>query len=349
MSLTRIYVACGGGDPGFNGIYERDDASADTIFYQTAGYAKIVSTSTDWELTHNYGNPPLILYNLSKTVNSSLPINTASWAIIDGPSPTIRTYEFVTGNAQISIVITEASSAVNGTYIWTNSIYVGGGVGTVSGYYKGSGANLIVIYWTTNIWKILDYVGTILYGGDEVTSFANAPPVSNYNGTEEYWTPYGDLIENPISRALVICENIFPTDITLSVSSIAENAGANAVVGTLYTTSEYVGNMVYTYSLINGTGDTDNNSFNISGNQLRATASFDYETKSSYSVLIRTINSFGHGLNKIFMITVTDVNETTTPETFEIINNKPCIRKSNNQYYINFRNNKAYIFFNDTT
>ena len=203
MSLTKIYVACGGSST-FNGIYEGDEN--DTTFLKTDAVASIFlrNITSTWDLDHNYGDQ-VTLYRLSTSVNSSLPVSTNSWTTINGASPAIRTYEFVNGNAQISIEITNASSAVNGTYTWSNSIVVGGGVGTVSGYYKGSGADLIVICWPTNVWKILNYVGTILYGGDDLTSFANTPPVSNYNGTEEYWTPYGDSIETPISRVFVNC------------------------------------------------------------------------------------------------------------------------------------------------
>ena len=143
------------------------------------------------------------LYRLSTSVNSSLPVSTNSWTIINGASPAIQTYEFVNGNAQIGIEITNASSAVNGTYTWSNSIVVGGGVGTVSGYYKGSGADLIVIYWATNMWKIVNSAGTVLYNGD-FQSTSTTPPVSNYSGTEEYWTGVGGLTEAPSSRVSVV-------------------------------------------------------------------------------------------------------------------------------------------------
>ena len=51
-----------------------------------------------------------------------------------------------------------------------------------------------------------------------------------------------------------------PTAIFLSSTSIAENAGTNAVVGTLSTNG---GASSYAYALVAGTGDTDNSSFRI--------------------------------------------------------------------------------------
>jgi hypothetical protein len=102
--------------------------------------------------------------------------------------------------------------------------------------------------------------------------------------------------------------NAAPTDIAISSSTIAENAGANAVVGTLSTTDPDAGN-TFTYTLVSGTGSTDNASFNISGNQLRATASLNFEAESSYSVRVRSTDQGGLFTEKSFTITVTDVNE----------------------------------------
>jgi hypothetical protein len=48
-----------------------------------------------------------------------------------------------------------------------------------------------------------------------------------------------------------------PTAAALSNSSIVENAGANAVVGTLSTTDPDAGD-TFTYTLVSGTGSTDN-------------------------------------------------------------------------------------------
>lgn len=102
-----------------------------------------------------------------------------------------------------------------------------------------------------------------------------------------------------------------PTDISLSPQSIAENEPANAVVGTLNTTDAESGDS-FTYTIVPGDGDSDNQAFSISGNQLHAVASFNYETKSSYSVRIQTTDLGGLSYQKTFAIAVTDVNEKPT-------------------------------------
>ena len=99
-----------------------------------------------------------------------------------------------------------------------------------------------------------------------------------------------------------------PTGVSIGTATVAENAGSNAVVGAFTTTDPDAGD-TFTYSLVAGTGSTDNGLFNISGNQLRANASFDFETKSSYGIRVRTTDQNGLYLEQSFVISVTDVNE----------------------------------------
>ena len=105
--------------------------------------------------------------------------------------------------------------------------------------------------------------------------------------------------------------NSAPTDITLSANTIAENNAVIAIIGNLSTTDADTSD-THTYSLVAGTGDTDNSSFNISDTSLRASAAFDFETKSSYSIRVRTTDSGGATFEKPFTITVTDVVEGST-------------------------------------
>ena len=102
-----------------------------------------------------------------------------------------------------------------------------------------------------------------------------------------------------------------PTNIALSSSSINENVAANSTVGTLSSTDVDAMN-TFTYTLVSGTGDTDNASFNISGSNLRITNSPNFETKSSYSVRIRTTDQDGLFYEKSFALSITDLNEAPT-------------------------------------
>ena len=108
-----------------------------------------------------------------------------------------------------------------------------------------------------------------------------------------------------------VATNLPPTDISLSNTSVDENEPFATTVGTLSTTDPDVGD-TFTYSLVAGTGDTDNASFQITGDQLQTNAVFDFETKSSYSIRVRSTDSGSATFEKEFTITIDDVNEAPT-------------------------------------
>ncbi|MCA2708872.1 MAG: VWA domain-containing protein [Microcystis sp. M015S2] len=102
--------------------------------------------------------------------------------------------------------------------------------------------------------------------------------------------------------------NETPTDLALSATTVNENVPVNTVIGTFSTTDPDTGNS-FTYSLVAGTGDTDNTAFSIVGNQLQINNSPDFETKNSYSIRVKTTDQGGLSFEKVLTITVNDVNE----------------------------------------
>ncbi len=102
--------------------------------------------------------------------------------------------------------------------------------------------------------------------------------------------------------------NSSPTNINLTTSSLAENAGANSVVGSFSAVDPNVDD-TFTFSL--PAGLNSNSLFNISGTSLRATGSFDFEAGASYTITARVTDSGGLTFDKQFTITITDVNEAT--------------------------------------
>jgi hypothetical protein len=140
-------------------------------------------------------------------------------------------------------------------------------------------------------------------GGNQIT---NAPAGTGFTGIAAAQSGVG----------FALCEvcNSAPTNITLSASSIAENQAVGTQVGTFSTTDPDTGN-TFTYTLVSGTGDTDNASFTIggtSGNSLLTAASFNFETKSSYSIRVRTTDQEGAFFEKQFTITVLNGNDGAT-------------------------------------
>ena len=116
--------------------------------------------------------------------------------------------------------------------------------------------------------------------------------------------------ETPFTIAVTNVNEV-PTDILLSDNSIPENQAIGTSVGDFTTTDPDTGN-TFTYSLVTGNGDTDNSLFTIENNQLKANAQFDFETKNSYSVRVKTTDQGGLSYEKPFTIAVTNVNETPT-------------------------------------
>ncbi len=105
--------------------------------------------------------------------------------------------------------------------------------------------------------------------------------------------------------------NESPTDIALSATSINENVAANAPVGT-FTTTDVDASNTFTYTLVSGTGDTDNATFSIVGNTLHIVNSPNYEVDNSFSIRIRSTDQGSLWFEKTFVITVTNLNESPT-------------------------------------
>ncbi len=109
----------------------------------------------------------------------------------------------------------------------------------------------------------------------------------------------------------ILDANDAPTDLIINSSAIAENQAIGATVGT-FSTSDQDANSNFVYSLVSGIGSTDNVSFSIVGNTLRTNAIFDFETKSTYSIRVRTADGNGGVFEKSFVITITDANDAPT-------------------------------------
>ncbi|MFY8020226.1 MAG: cadherin domain-containing protein [Bacteroidia bacterium] len=109
----------------------------------------------------------------------------------------------------------------------------------------------------------------------------------------------------------VLNSNDTPSDININSNQIAENVSTNTVIGSL-STADQDANNTFIYTLVSGSGSADNSAFNISGNNLRSSSSFDFETKSSYSIRLRSTDNGGAYFEKIVNIQVTDVIDAPT-------------------------------------
>lgn len=99
-----------------------------------------------------------------------------------------------------------------------------------------------------------------------------------------------------------------PTGLTLSASSLAENMPAGSTVGMLATVDPNGGGQ-HVYSFAIGDENTDNAAFTITEDVLSINSPPDFETKSNYSIRVRTTDQDGLFFEETLAITITDVNE----------------------------------------
>lgn len=102
-----------------------------------------------------------------------------------------------------------------------------------------------------------------------------------------------------------------PTNIRLSRVNLPENRAPGYEIGTLKTTDADP-NDGFIYTLVDGVGGGDNGFFEVAGDRLRSATTFDYETRSSYSIRVRSTDASGLWTEKAFNINVTNVNERPT-------------------------------------
>ena len=122
----------------------------------------------------------------------------------------------------------------------------------------------------------------------------------------------GTALTDQVNNTQVLSQS--PTDLSLTTSYVAENLPIGTEVGT-FSTVDPDSSGTFIYSLIGGTGSTDNNLFQITGDRLLTNTSFDYESKNSYNIRLQTSDGNGGVFQKALTINVTNVNENPTDLT----------------------------------
>ena len=147
----------------------------------------------------------------------------------------------------------------------------------------------------------VEYTVTINTGSGSGTIRLDLPvsaSIADLNGFGLDGLPYA-------GSQYTIEKNNAPTEISLSPSSASENQPAGLTVGT-FTTTDPNGDDTFTYSLVSGTGSDDNAAFSITGNTLKTAQPFNFLVKNSYSIRVRSTDSGGLFLEKVFTIGITN-------------------------------------------
>ena len=102
--------------------------------------------------------------------------------------------------------------------------------------------------------------------------------------------------------------NESPDDISISTLKIDENIAEGSTIATL-SSEDPDSEDTHIYSLVSDNKNTDNQRFFIYENQLKINTAPDYETKSSYSIRLKTEDTGGLSFEKSFVLTVNDLDE----------------------------------------
>lgn len=148
--------------------------------------------------------------------------------------------------------------------------------------------------------------------GTDVLIYTSARTISSTETLSLTYVNPGDGIEDAAGNDLESFSgqaitnsstvNNTPSDLLLSNTTVYTTGGLNATVGTLSAVDADAGDTA-TFSLVAGTGDTDNASFNISGTSLRANDP-SVLGASSRSVRVRATDSAANTYDEAFTITV---------------------------------------------
>ncbi len=99
-----------------------------------------------------------------------------------------------------------------------------------------------------------------------------------------------------------------PTAIRLSSKTFNENISENSSISILSTIDDDL-NDNHIYSLVEGDGDTDNDSFIIDSNFLKIKFQPDFESKSSYKIRLKTTDQSEFTFTQAFTLSVNDLSE----------------------------------------
>lgn len=152
------------------------------------------------------------------------------------------------------------------------------------------------------------------------------------SGTTRHITaiPEPGVWGGPVTISVVISDGVFetfetfelritpdpndaPLDITWPPAQLPENAPLGTAVTRLQTIDPDAWDF-FEYSLVPGFGDVDNLSFRIDGDQLLSDAVFDFETRSVYTVRVRSTDFVGVWVEKVVTVNVLDLRG--CPATF---------------------------------
>jgi hypothetical protein len=164
------------------------------------------------------------------------------------------------------------------------------------------------------------------YGSTQITVTVTDDGTGSLFDSETY-----TLNVNPINDA--------PTSISLSNDAIDEGVAIGTVVGVLSSTDPDPDDThVYEFVYEGGAEDTDNPYFLIDGDELKVNLELNYESKNTFSLLIKSDDGQGGTLTQQITVTVNDVFETSIGNENEILSLKVYPVPADNELFVEIDN-----------
>jgi len=151
-----------------------------------------------------------------------------------------------------------------------------------------------------------------------VPNQTSAIEIDSVNSQLVSWPDVSE-IDFTATDGVINTESCPPTNIDLSKASIPENEPAGTELGTFATDDPDLPDDSFTYDLVSGAGDDDNESFDIVTSSLRSKEVFNYEDKSVYSIRVRSTDAGGKSIEQIFGILILDVNDPPVAYSQDIV------------------------------
>ena len=166
----------------------------------------------------------------------------------------------------------------------------------------------------------------VTYVSPDATGSLAFTPVTNQHGTatitvtvddggpdNDLGTTEDNAEITAVFEVRVLPEHDAPTDISITQTSIDENAPVGTVVGSLSASDADLSD-TFTFSLVDGGVPNDNSLFQINGTDLQTREVLNFETQDSYSVFVRATDNTGLWVQKAVNVTVRDVNDSPAGE-----------------------------------
>jgi Ca2+-binding RTX toxin-like protein len=239
--------------------------------------------------------------NVSVLLNVSPSTSIAITNTLPSPINTVPTAQTVNEDTQVAITGISVND-LDGNLVSTKLTVANGTLNVdIAGGATLTGANnssALTVSGTQS--QINTALGTLKYQGN-----------LNFNGADTLTVLSTDSSATPLTDTDTVSLTISPvndapTDINLSATNVNENVPINTAIGT-FATIDLDNNSGFTYSFVVGAGDNDNNSFSINGDRLVINDSPDFESRSTYSVRVRSTDAGGLFFDKVSVITVNDL------------------------------------------